>query len=119
MAGAATTGALLRAGVDPRVQLATIGIATAVIVMLAARWMLDAHPAPAGDEPQQHFAWPRGMLLVIGLMILAGMSAEGVMYDWCVLYLKQELHLGQDVAAMGYAAFTGSMALALMNASRS
>jgi predicted MFS family arabinose efflux permease len=112
MAGAALTGALLRASVDPRVQLAAIGIATAVIVAIAARWMLEAHPAPAPGEAQQHFAWPRGMLLVIGLMIFAGMSAEGVMYDWCVLYLKQELHLGQDVAAMGYAAFTAAMALA-------
>jgi hypothetical protein len=55
MAGAASTGALLRAGVDPRVQLATIGIATVVVVTQAARWMLEAHPAPAGDEPQEHF----------------------------------------------------------------
>jgi predicted MFS family arabinose efflux permease len=112
MAGAALTGALLRARVDPRVQLAAIGLATAVVAAVAARRMLQAHPAPADDTPQQHFAWPRGLLLVIGLMIFAGMSAEGVMYDWCVLYLKQELHLGQDVAAMGYAAFTGAMALA-------
>jgi predicted MFS family arabinose efflux permease len=112
MAGAASTGVLLHVGVDPSVQLATIGIATAVVVMLAARWMLEAHPASADEEPQQHFAWPRGMLLVIGLMIFAGMSAEGAMYDWCVLYLKQEVHLSQDVAAMGYAAFTAAMAAA-------
>ncbi len=112
MAGAAITGALLRAQVDPRLQLAAIGVATAVVAALAARRMLQAHPAPADDAPQQHFAWPRGMLLVIGLMIFAGMSAEGVMYDWCVLYLKQELRLGQDVAAMGYAAFTAAMAMA-------
>ena len=112
MAGAALTGTLLRAGVDPRWQLATIGIVSAVFVALAAPWMLETHPAPAEDEPQQHFAWPRGMLLVIGLMIFAGMSAEGVMYDWCVLYLKQEGHLSQDVAAMGYAAFTAAMAVA-------
>jgi predicted MFS family arabinose efflux permease len=113
MAGAATTGALLRAQVDARVQLAVIGVATAVVAALAARRMLQAHPAPADDgAPQQHFAWPRGLLLVIGLMIFAGMSAEGVMYDWCVLYLKQELQLRQDVAAMGYAAFTAAMAVA-------
>jgi predicted MFS family arabinose efflux permease len=112
MAGAALTGGLLRAGVDARLQLAAIGIGTALVAAVAARGMLQMHPAPADDEPQQHFAWPRGILLVIGLMIFAGMSAEGVMYDWCVLYLKQELQLGQDVAAMGYAAFTGAMALA-------
>lgn len=112
MAGAASTAALLRVGVDPSVQLAAIGIATAVVVALAARWMLEVHPSSAGDKPQQQFAWPRGMLLVIGLMIFAGMSAEGAMYDWCVLYLKQEVQLSQDVAAMGYAAFTAAMAAA-------
>jgi predicted MFS family arabinose efflux permease len=91
---------------------AWIGIATALVVALAARWMLEAHPAPADEQPQRHFAWPHGMLLVIGLMIFAGMSAEGVMYDWCVLYLQQEVQLGQDVAAMGYAAFAAAMAAA-------
>jgi fucose permease len=112
MAGAALTGALLHAGVDPLLQLATIGIGTAGVVAVAARWMLETHAETADDQPKQHFAWPRGMLLVIGLMIFAGMSAEGVMYDWCVLYLKQEVHLSQDVAAMGYAAFTAAMAIA-------
>jgi predicted MFS family arabinose efflux permease len=112
MAGAALTGTLLRAGVDARVQLAAIGIASALVVAVAARWMLEVHPAPDDEPPQRHFAWPRGMLLVIGLMVFAGMSAEGVMYDWCVLYLKQEVRLGQDVAAMGYAAFAAAMAAA-------
>jgi predicted MFS family arabinose efflux permease len=112
MAGAALCGTLLHAGVDARLQLAAIGLFTVVAVALAARWMLETHPAPAGDEAQQHFAWPRGMLLVIGLMIFAGMSAEGVMYDWSVLYLKQEVRLSQDVAALGYASFTGAMAAA-------
>jgi predicted MFS family arabinose efflux permease len=60
--------------------------------------------------PQAHFAWPRGPLLVIGLLILAGMTAEGAMYDWCVLYLQQELGQPQSQAALGYAVFSASMA---------
>lgn len=112
MAGAALTGGLLKADVPPAWQLAAIGVVIAAVVAWASRSMLDAHPAPAADEPQAHFAWPRGLLLVIGLMIFAGMSAEGVMYDWCVLYLKQELGMSQSAAAMGYAAFTGAMAIA-------
>jgi fucose permease len=39
------------------------------------------------------------------------MSAEGVMYDWCVLYLKQVVKLPQDQAAIGYAAFSAAMAI--------
>lgn len=112
MAGAALAGGLLRAGVDARLQLAGLGLVTAAGSVLAARWMLETHPAPGVDGPQRHFAWPRGALLLLGLMVFAGMSAEGVMYDWCVLYLKDELRLRQDVAALGYAAFTAAMALA-------
>lgn len=112
MAGAALTGALLRAGVAATLQLAAVGAAVALLAAGAACGMLASHPDGPDDAPQAHFAWPRGRLLVIGLMIFAGMSAEGVMYDWSVLYLKQEVGLTQDVAALGYAAFTGAMAAA-------
>ena len=111
MVGAAVTAGLLRAGVAPWLQLAAIGAVIAGSVALAARSMLDTHPSAPGHEGQAHFAWPRGMLLVIGLLIFAGMSAEGVMYDWSVLYLKQEVGMTQDAAAIGYAAFAGAMAL--------
>ena len=39
------------------------------------------------------------------------MVAEGVMYDWGVLYLKQEVGMPLDQAALGYAAFSAAMAL--------
>jgi uncharacterized protein YdiU (UPF0061 family) len=53
----------------------------------------------------------KGLLLVIGLLIFAGMTAEGVMYDWSVLYLNQEVGMSQSMAALGYAIFPGAMAL--------
>ena len=110
MAGAALAAALLRVGVEPWQQLAAIGAAMAVVVALAASGMLETHSGD--DEPRQHFAWPRGTLLVLGLLILAGMISEGVMYDWSVLYLKQEIGMPQARAALGYAAFSAAMALA-------
>jgi predicted MFS family arabinose efflux permease len=111
MTGAALTGALLRAGVAPGLQLAGIAVVIVLLVWLASRHMLDVHPKEEGEQPAAHFAWPRGQLLLIGLLIFAGMTAEGVMYDWCVLYLKQELHMPQAQAALGYAAFSAAMAL--------
>ena len=48
---------------------------------------------------------------MIGMLIFAGMTAEGVMYDWSVLYLKQEVGMPQARAALGYAAFSAAMAL--------
>jgi fucose permease len=115
MFGAALVALLLRAGVPPAQQLAGIAVALVLAVLWGSRGMLAVHPVavgPAGLGEAAHFAWPRGLLLVLGLLVLAGMMAEGVMYDWCVLYLQQELGLPADRAAWGYAAFSGAMALA-------
>lgn len=112
MAGAALTALLLRAGVAPLVQLLLIGGAAALLVSLASRSMLEAHPRSDEDGEQAHFVWPRGLLLLLGLLIFAGMTAEGVMYDWGVLYLKQEVQMPQAQAALGYAAFAAAMASA-------
>ncbi|TCO82056.1 fucose permease [Plasticicumulans lactativorans] len=112
MAGAALVAALLRAGMAPALQLVLIAAGLMLLVGVAARGMLDAHGGDGdGDGDKAHFAWPRGRLLVIGLLILSGMIAEGVMYDWCVLYLKQEVGMPQAQAALGYAVFAAAMAL--------
>lgn len=109
MAGAALAALLLRHDIAPALQLAGIAVAVTLLSLGASRAMLDAHPEPESGEA--HFAWPRGALLLIGLLIFAGMVAEGVMYDWSVLYLKQELGLPQSQAGLGFAAFSLAMAL--------
>jgi fucose permease len=112
MTGAALTAALIAVGIPPGRQLAGIGIGLAVIVAWASRSMLVTHPTDLTRGAQAHFACPRGTLLVIGLLIFAGMSAEGAMYDWCVRYLQQEVHLSQDQAGLGYPTCAGAMAIA-------
>lgn len=110
MLGAALTGGLLRLEVLPTWQLAGVGLGVALLAVSTAPWMLAMPVDSAGPESKAHFAWPRGTLLVIGVLAFAGMSAEGVMYDWCVLYLKEVNLLSQDLAALGYAAFSAAMA---------
>ena len=110
MAGAALVALLLRMNVPSALQLMLVAGSLVAVVAIAERGMLDTRGSH--DEDRAHFAWPRGRLLVIGLLILAGMIAEGVMYDWCVLYLAQELHMPQAHAALGYSAFAGALALA-------
>lgn len=112
MAGAALAGLMLRAGWSAQLQLAVVGAVVSLWVLWSARGMLPAHAQPAPDTPAAAFAWPTGRLLLIGLLIFAGMSAEGAMYDWSVLYLKQEVGMTQAQAAWGYAAFSGAMAAA-------
>jgi predicted MFS family arabinose efflux permease len=52
------------------------------------------------------------------LLTFAGMSAEGVMFDWCVLYLQQEVRMPHELAALGYSACAGAMAVMRFAADR-
>jgi fucose permease len=111
MVGAGLTALLLRLEVSAPWQLGGVGLCASGWMVLASRWMLPAAPETKESADTPQFAWPRGALLVMGLLIFAGMSAEGVMQDWCVLYLQQEVHMPQDQAAIGFAAFAGAMAV--------
>lgn len=108
MGGSALTAALLRLGVAAPVQLGCIAATVAVSILVSSRGMLETHPS-SGDA-QAHFAWPKGTLLLIGMLICFGMLAEGVMYNWSVLYVNQELHSPQERAALAYVAFAGATA---------
>ncbi|MEN9627175.1 MAG: hypothetical protein RJA10_401, partial [Pseudomonadota bacterium] len=79
MAGAALVAALLARGVAPGRQLGLLCALLAVVALWAARGMLARHGGGAepaggsdGGTAHAHFAWPRGLLLVIGLLIFAG-----------------------------------------------
>ena len=111
MTGAALAAGLLGIGVAPRLQLVGVCGGMAIIAFSASRGMLETHARRGVEGEAAHFAWPKGLLLVIGTLILAGMTAEGVMYDWSVLYLKQDVGMPQALASLGYATFCAAMAL--------
>lgn len=108
MIGAGAAAVMFRAQIAPFVQLTLVGGVVAVSLAAASRGMLPVHPM--ADDSAVHFAWPRGVLLTIGLLICAGMLAEGVMYNWSVLYVKQELATTSERAALAYVAFSGATA---------
>ncbi len=107
MAGALAASALLAARVDARVQLALLAICLGVLAGYATRGMRDA--APAG-LPRSALRWPTRALWWIGGLVFVGLTAEGAMHDWTVLYLAQERALPHAQAALGYAVFTLAMA---------
>jgi MFS family permease len=110
MLGAGLTFWLLEMRVSPATQLLVVGTCLAVVALVASRGMLETHASTGGEVT--HFAWPKGILLLIGVLVFAGMTAEGVLYDWCVLYLAKDVGMPHARAALGYATFTASMALA-------
>ena len=109
LTGSAAAAAMLRAGVPATTQLTIVGLVVATSLTVASRGMLAVHPG--SETTQAHFAWPRGALLVLGLLICCAMLAEGVMYNWSVLYVQQELRTPQERAALAYVAFAGATAV--------
>ncbi len=132
MSGAAVGALLLKLQVAPALQLAAVCVATAAALLAAARHMLpvaahrgggaEGERAPQGAEAAAAAgvapaaALPAGAarrtLNLLGGLAVVGMLAEGSMYDWSVLYLKQALGAPQSLAALGYASFSAAMAAA-------
>jgi fucose permease len=49
-------------------------------------------------------------LLLLGVLAAVGLIAEGAMYDWSVLYLRQALDAPPATASLAYASFSAAMA---------
>ena len=107
MAAAALCSALQTMDVQPLQQLRGIAIGAALVIALASMAMLRMQVQASPPTPRR---LPHGALLLIGLLGAMGLVAEGAMYDWSVLYLKQELHSDAGTAALAFARFSAAMA---------
>ena len=87
--------------------LLAAGICVPAIVIASAA-MLKMEAPPAGEK--QPLSLPRGPLLLIGVLAAMGLITEGAMYDWSVLFMKQDRGSNASLAAMAYASFSAAMA---------
>jgi predicted MFS family arabinose efflux permease len=105
----AGVGSLLPAwGVGAQLHL-TLAAALALLMVWAACGAMLPMAGNAGDA--HPLSLPRGPLALIGTLAALGLIAEGAMYDWSVLFLKQERHSNSSLAALGYASFSLAMAM--------
>jgi fucose permease len=108
MVGAAAWSVLAPLGVSPGAHLAGAAVALGLLAVVAGRFMLhQVREGAAGGAP---LSLPHGPLVLLGLMAALGLVGEGAMYDWSVLYLRQELAAPAAIASLGYASFSGAMA---------
>ena len=109
MAGALLCFLLHRGGVAPQFQLAGSAAAMAIALWASAAGLgsqrTDSEEAPAP------IARPRGILLWMGVLTALCMVAEGSMYDWSALFIRQELATDAATGALGFAAFSAAMAI--------
>lgn len=57
-------------------------------------------------------------LVLLGLLVLCSLLCEGAVYDWSAVYLRDEVGGSPAVAALGFAAFSLSMACCRLVADR-
>lgn len=109
MSGALLCAGLHRAAVPPALQLAGSALLMAAVLWPAAG-RLSAQRSDSDDAPAP-IAWPRGILLWMGVLTALCMVAEGSMYDWSALFIRQELATDAATGALGFAAFSAAMAI--------
>lgn len=108
MAGAGLGSVAPALGLTPQGHLFVATGLGAVVSLLASRVML---PVPERSGEAQHpLSLPRGPLMLLGVLAAMGLIAEGAMYDWSVLFMKQERDSPASTAALAYASFSGAMA---------
>lgn len=108
MAGAGTWSLLANTQVAPMAHLVGASVALGGVSLVASRSMLrQERHAEGGAAP---LSLPRGPLALLGLLAATGLIGEGAMYDWSVLYMRQELRAPAGQASLAYASFSLAMA---------
>lgn len=111
LAGALVGSLAAREHVDPRVQFTVVGAAIAIGGAAATWWFISA---PAADEASAveapRFVFPRGIILLIGLVGFAAIFVEMAGNDWSAVYMHWVLHASEAKAALATGVFAGSMA---------
>lgn len=125
LAGALLGGLFAWANVGPALTFGVVGIPLAVIALLAGRWLLADRPgtsdrSQAAGRGQTHQTKPRMtmLLLVLCLLAVCSLLAEGAADGWSAVYLRDNLHTAAAFAALGYAGFSVAMAFGRLSGDR-
>ncbi len=114
MAGAAVGGVLLSHGMTPAVHLVLAAVLSALVLLLACQAVLP-HVAPAAPTDASALRpdrWRSFALWALGGIALVALIAEGAMYDWATVYMRDIVGTSAATASVAYAAFSGGMAAA-------
>lgn len=86
-------------------HFALVGSLVALVALPVARigWESDVHDHHAGAPV---FAFPRGALLLVGVLAMSSAIGEGGMADWSAIFLVRVTDASEAMAALGYAVFS-------------
>ena len=105
--GAALVSGLLSLGQSPLLA-ALCSVALIFLLILGfARHLLNY----SVESPRAKLAWPRGKILLIGILCFITFMAEGAVLDWGALFLKTLRGFPASRAGLGYASFAVAMTI--------
>jgi MFS family permease len=108
LAGAGSAAALLEAGMSSMAHAVWVSLLAALAVLIAARRLLPTSPRKSRIRPS--LVLPSRALLGLGALTFAALLIEGAMADWSAVYLRREVGMDAGAAALGFAAFSLTMA---------
>jgi MFS family permease len=111
LAGALIGSLAARENIGPPVQFPVMAAVVAVAGVAATFWFAGGPPGsgpPGVDAPR--FVWPRGVILMIGLVGFAAIFVEVAGNDWSAVFMRWVLHSSQAEGALATGIFAGSMA---------
>jgi MFS family permease len=131
LAGALVGGLFAWAGVGPAPTFAAVGIPLALLALLARRGLLrgadargstaggaSGRPAAAATDAPSRTLGVAARIVVLGLLALCCLLSEGAIGGWSAVYLRDNLRTSAGFAAMGYAAFSVTMAAGRLQGDR-
>jgi MFS family permease len=108
LAGAGSAAVLLEAGMSSTAHVFSVALLSALAVLIAARGLLATSPRRSAIHAR--LVLPSRALLGLGALTFAALLIEGAMGDWTAVYLRHEVGMDAGAAALGFAAFSLSMA---------
>lgn len=105
--GAGGVSLALGAGLSP--TFASLAVSAILIVLLLSSYtgVLPYGTREAGHAPL--FAWPKGSIVILGLMCFVIFLSEGAVLDWSALFLTSAHGAREAVAGLGYTMFAVTM----------
>jgi MFS family permease len=112
LAGALIGSLSAHTHIDPRLQFTAVGALAVVAGIIASYWLAGGAPTGAAAEVKvPRFAWPRGPLLLIGLVGFAAIFLEFAADNWSAVFMHWDLRTSQASAAIATGVFAASMAV--------
>lgn len=107
LVGAAFGAAAASMGIQPW----PFFIAMTVLGVAATLWAIPNLLVVPATPGGQRFAWPKGVLVGLGLVLFCTGLGEGAVGDWSGVFMRQVLGSSEAVAALAFSVFSITMVI--------